>query len=1108
MVNQYMTPEEAEAASPYAGNTGVIGQTAAEADAANVVGRRNREAVGLGSGYGGYTEEQLDAVNQQRAQEQQDQREQDRLNYEQRARINAGLRPGYTDESELGDTTTQNFRKMNRMLALSGMPTVSDDAFTGFVLGSQYKMAVSTPGTRDDQFFLNEIGKWNRNPIELSSAYHDVGIKAAVPIPANPFENRGDVALALEKGGNLKDFQPDRYGFNPNVGSMIGTLPGGKGIQETQWEIAKTGRAANVDFQPAIEYQVSQKGRYGPYGYLAGGIPDKVEVSAPRDTPKIDPILPPTPTLKTGTPMSKDWNPFVVSAAEPIGYISEGVQIPNTTQELPTTGAKKFVLVPATTSKWVEGLLGSSMDFVTGIVGWTPFKDSMQTVDPQLSTWRIENEEMKVNATPKEYNAFLQKSFEEGTLTKPVTSPTFVENPRLVYDYGEFSKWGAGAGDQVRNKLGFTQEQLDVAQYNIEQKKGVETIPEKLVFGTGYTFSTKPEKIITAYGGGVIMVAGGEVIGLGAGATGITARLAATAAAHPTAAAITTNVVRYGVPITLGALTYYGASEQFTATPERTTVNLGKMFPEFTAVMWGGGSAYAGARAIERYGLPAIGPFIAGQGKKVILPGWEDSAKIEFTTKRETLLGDRGITTDAQGKPIVSVVGQEPISAPTVREIGQGMILPRTNELSLPQGTPLPLSKEALVWKDAGIISRPDMRNLGEVLYRPELSKGYTYTGSKTFTTENFGISPPDVPPVPTDLMPGTQIAAGRSAEILPAQTNVWADMLKLRIEPIVDRTPSGISMPSGVSQKYVNPEIRASTRAGVTVESVDTLMKNQMQYSIFERTAKEQRVADIIPRNIEQKPTALGNIEEILKSIQESEKRVPSTAPIWKPRSEIAPDTTTSVDYNNAMWKIWRMDKGTQAIPWDVANVETAGKTVGAVEKPTPISIIDNRIAPIPKPDSGVKPIQSTEKVQRQLQDDVWAPYYPQIPRTISRAPEPPRPPVTTKQVPEKPYVPPINIPEKPIPDRPWVPPITTPDKPIPPKIPGIPLFPVLPSLPGGSGSYGKKRKGRRFTEIFPFGIDISTMSFEGIKRPKGPAKKGRIIPKSMLTPVRRKKK
>ena len=162
-----------------------------------------------------------------------------------------------------------------------GIAVPDEDVFLGGVLEGQRKIAVTTPGTRDDQFFTNELTKWNHNPIELSSAYHDVGMNAGAPIPANPFENRGDVALAFEKGGNQRDFTVDRYGFNPNVGNMINTLPNGQGLQETSWTVAKTGQPANVDFQPAIDYQVSQKGKYGPYGYLEGGIVDKVDVSVP-----------------------------------------------------------------------------------------------------------------------------------------------------------------------------------------------------------------------------------------------------------------------------------------------------------------------------------------------------------------------------------------------------------------------------------------------------------------------------------------------------------------------------------------------------------------------------------------------------------------------------------------------------------------------------------------------------------------------------------------------------------------------------------------------------------------------------------------------------------
>lgn len=306
-------------------------RTAAEADAQNQIGQQNRANVGL-SGYGGRSQNELDRTNYETAQRQQQQTKQDeqnRLTYEQQARLNAGFRPGYYDESTLGDTSTQKFRQMNRMLALSGMPTVSDDAFTGYVLESQRKIAVTTPGTRDDQFFTNELGKWNRNAIELSSSYHDVGMTAGAPIPANPFENRGDVALAFEKGGNLRDFTPDRYGFNPNVGAMIGKLPDGQGIQETQWQVAKTNTAANVDFQPAIDYQVSQKGKYGVYGGLAGGIPDKVDVPVPT-AEKIarEPFGAGPAISRNVTEQGKDWNPFVVSAAEPIGYISEGWQMP------------------------------------------------------------------------------------------------------------------------------------------------------------------------------------------------------------------------------------------------------------------------------------------------------------------------------------------------------------------------------------------------------------------------------------------------------------------------------------------------------------------------------------------------------------------------------------------------------------------------------------------------------------------------------------------------------------------------------------------------------------------------------------------------------------
>ena len=148
---------------------------------------------------------------------------------------------------------------------------------------------------------------------------------------ANPYENRGDVALAFEKGGNLKDFQPDRYGFNQNVQEEINRLPEGMGLQETAWGVAKSGQPSNVDFSAAIEYQVAQKDRYGPYGELYGGVRDEPYelIRNQQETALINQQQPegnaPIGNARMG------WNPFIASAAEPTGYIGEGVQFGNTT---------------------------------------------------------------------------------------------------------------------------------------------------------------------------------------------------------------------------------------------------------------------------------------------------------------------------------------------------------------------------------------------------------------------------------------------------------------------------------------------------------------------------------------------------------------------------------------------------------------------------------------------------------------------------------------------------------------------------------------------------------------------------------------------------------
>ena len=400
-----MPAEQAEAASPYAGGT-TPAPTAAQADYGNVVGNRNRAEIGgapIGNAVQGYQEVQQ--AQQQQA-EQNQQREQlaiaagrnndmmrmmgfnvatgqqvyDAVMGQKETPVqertyleNLQNRPRYVDSSQVGDTNTQNFRKMFEMQRAVGMPVPSDEVITGNLLEGQRKIAETTPGTKDDQFFLNELSKWNARGIETSSEYHTETKATGVQQKANKYENWGDVALAVEKGGNLKDFTVDKYGFNPNVGGALGytkpmkyqgwegdaaigqqqgrqvggVLPGGLGLQETAWGMAKSGKAANVDFQPALDYVNYQKDRMGPYGNLYGGVRDTTPNMPPgAGTPPsegpignarlawgvIAPTQVPAPVQERSFLDQLNYDiggalGIRAGAAEPIGYISEGKQL-------------------------------------------------------------------------------------------------------------------------------------------------------------------------------------------------------------------------------------------------------------------------------------------------------------------------------------------------------------------------------------------------------------------------------------------------------------------------------------------------------------------------------------------------------------------------------------------------------------------------------------------------------------------------------------------------------------------------------------------------------------------------------------------------------------
>jgi len=267
--NQYIPPGHAEGASPSpweqqnqmvspaSGNDQVSQQLAAGQWAQTEAQRQQYQRV--------QEWKQQQELLRQQQQEQFQRQQAARLSYAEQARLDAARRAGYA--SDLGDRETQR--------------RIAAGENAGEVLESQRQAAYNTPTLVDDRFFENELGKYVHNPVEVSSAYHALGMKECAPIPANPYENQGDVALAFEKAGsNPKDFGNGNYDFNPNVKTMINILPGGVGLQQNAWEAARTGIRQRTDYKPAIVFLNAQQGRQGVYGNLAGGIPDKAHAGA------------------------------------------------------------------------------------------------------------------------------------------------------------------------------------------------------------------------------------------------------------------------------------------------------------------------------------------------------------------------------------------------------------------------------------------------------------------------------------------------------------------------------------------------------------------------------------------------------------------------------------------------------------------------------------------------------------------------------------------------------------------------------------------------------------------------------------------------------------
>jgi len=233
-------------------------------------------------------------------------------------------RAGYTDPKSLGDITTQRVlravEQFRQPLGMAGVRIASPTAMQGNVLEAQRMAAFSTPGVRDERFFGNELQKWAENFVEKSSVYHHTALDSGLPVPANPYEYQGDLALSFLKGGS-----GSRDNLEPK---MLAALPGGIGIQQDAWMRAVAADRGQpepkpISFQSAVNLINKAEGDYGPYARLWGG-PKYVETE--HNAPQF-PGMDTAKSVVDGLPQ-----PFVSVSAPTAGAPASGSPVTPSTQ--------------------------------------------------------------------------------------------------------------------------------------------------------------------------------------------------------------------------------------------------------------------------------------------------------------------------------------------------------------------------------------------------------------------------------------------------------------------------------------------------------------------------------------------------------------------------------------------------------------------------------------------------------------------------------------------------------------------------------------------------------------------------------------------------------
>jgi hypothetical protein len=303
----YMTPEQAEASSPYATTTGVVGQTAAQADAANRIGQANRAKVGY-SDYGGRSFESLDEINQatEAARRQAGADAQYRSMSSQSARdAQAGRGEAYrmaVEAERKGETL--DFHVAQKAIEQGYVPQ------TALFASSREDSRQTVP-----QRYTGEAQNYSSvlmTPGKGETYYVPYGDRAKTEIR--------NAAAVASPGGELSLYQlrPERPGFTPVYGHIVsggganalqsGMFTHGEGRAGTP--VVYTQESAGTKFAPGVDVAKANAVLANPSAYsrsgaeLYGGdvtkLDNRLKITA---STRVDPVTG-VQTTVTNTPVS------------------------------------------------------------------------------------------------------------------------------------------------------------------------------------------------------------------------------------------------------------------------------------------------------------------------------------------------------------------------------------------------------------------------------------------------------------------------------------------------------------------------------------------------------------------------------------------------------------------------------------------------------------------------------------------------------------------------------------------------------------------------------------------------------------------------------------